>query len=246
MYTGEPNYAITIYVAEFFNTISSLPMILLGLLGIYYTTYIAQFKNEKRYTLCFIALVIVGIGSVTFHATLRWHFQLLDELPMMTANYIFLYTILETSKKEGSPTNWTNIIILSLVTLMSIIGYVIFKLWFLFIGSYTFGIIMQWISLFPYLIDTKNYSIKAFITLLITYYGGLVLWILDLHQCELVKPYHFHSLWHIGAGYGTYIYLLMLVSLRIKILKKDNKIKLEFPTFLRPIHSIQIIKQHEG
>ena len=220
-------------------------MIILGLLGMYYTNSVTNLTDEKRYTLCFLALVIVGIGSVMFHATLRWHFQLLDELPMMAGNYIFLYTIIETKKKPGSPTNWFCIFVLSSILLICTIGYVFFQLWFLFIGSYMFGILMQWILLYPYIIDTSMYSLRALATVLIGYYGGLVLWIFDLHNCKLVQPYHFHSLWHIGAGYGTYIYLLILVILRIKILKMDNELKLIHPSCSIPIHSIQRVKEHK-
>jgi len=87
----EPNYVHSKYVAEFFNTLSSIPIVLAGANGIY------QCYREKLGTelvMCYGSLIVVGLGSVAFHATLlRWG-QVLDELPMLWGALLFIHAII--------------------------------------------------------------------------------------------------------------------------------------------------------
>ena len=73
----EQNYALLPWVCEAFNTVSSLAMVLAGALGFSRQT----FAREVR--VAFALLVLVGLGSIAFHATLRFELQMLDELPML-------------------------------------------------------------------------------------------------------------------------------------------------------------------
>jgi hypothetical protein len=41
-------------------------------------------NGEKKFSISFISLSIVGVGSVAFHATMRYFAQALDELPVST------------------------------------------------------------------------------------------------------------------------------------------------------------------
>src|SRR5690606_6161248 len=75
----EANYAFTPLVAELFNTASSLAMVAFGTAGI----ALHRGVLPRRYLAAFALLVLVGLGSVAFHATLRFELQLLDELPML-------------------------------------------------------------------------------------------------------------------------------------------------------------------
>lgn len=71
----EPNYVVTIYIAEFFNTISSVPIVIWALLGFYLC-----YKNgvrEKRYLCLLLSLALIGCGSILFHSTLRYHAQVM-------------------------------------------------------------------------------------------------------------------------------------------------------------------------
>uniref|UniRef100_A0AAY4D5R5 Alkaline ceramidase n=1 Tax=Denticeps clupeoides TaxID=299321 RepID=A0AAY4D5R5_9TELE len=76
----EDNYVVSFYVAEFWNTVSNLIMILPPIYGA-----IKTFKDglETRYVFAFLGLAAVGIGSWCFHMTLLYEMQLLDELPMI-------------------------------------------------------------------------------------------------------------------------------------------------------------------
>src|SRR5258706_11376829 len=72
----EPNYKVTKYIAEFYNTISSIPIIIWSLMGLFLTQKYAT--KEMRFIFAFLMLSLVGLGSVLFHASLRYYFQLFD------------------------------------------------------------------------------------------------------------------------------------------------------------------------
>jgi hypothetical protein len=76
----ETNYSHSRYIAEFVNSLTNFPSIFLGLYGLYHTQ---THGIPLRYGLCFLGLSLIGIGSFGFHASLRWEWQLMDELPMV-------------------------------------------------------------------------------------------------------------------------------------------------------------------
>ncbi|XP_035521938.1 alkaline ceramidase 3 [Morone saxatilis] len=93
----EENYVISFYIAEFWNTVSNLIMILPPLCGA-----IQTFRDglEFRYVCSFLGLAAVGVGSWCFHMTLLYEMQLLDELPMIYSTCVFIYCLYECFKQE--------------------------------------------------------------------------------------------------------------------------------------------------
>lgn len=64
----EPNYQHSFYVAEFWNTVSNLLFVLLGLYGLRNSM---QQGFEPRFHAQFIAVIVTGLGSAMFHGTLQ-------------------------------------------------------------------------------------------------------------------------------------------------------------------------------
>lgn len=90
----EPNYLHSHYVAELFNTISSIPIVMCGLSGM----LLARGQQLGIEQACAYAVIfVVGIGSMVFHATLLRTGQVLDEVPMVWAVLVLIWTVLETS-----------------------------------------------------------------------------------------------------------------------------------------------------
>ncbi|MEQ2279895.1 Alkaline ceramidase 3 [Ameca splendens] len=95
----EENYVVSSYIAEFWNTVSNLIMILPPIYGAVQT-----FRDglEFRYICSFLGLSAVGVGSWCFHMTLLYEMQLLDELPMIYSTCVFVYCLYECFKQENS------------------------------------------------------------------------------------------------------------------------------------------------
>lgn len=64
----EQNYDITPYIAEFFNTTTNLIFMYLGVLGI---RDCLRYEAGKVYLVAFTGYIIVGLGSMAFHASLK-------------------------------------------------------------------------------------------------------------------------------------------------------------------------------
>lgn len=98
----EPNYLRSFYIAEFYNTISNLPLITLATIGI-----INAFSKRElfgyRFVIVYCFLWLVGIGSFMFHMTLLYPFQLLDELPMIFGSLVFLYILTDLPGSSKAP-----------------------------------------------------------------------------------------------------------------------------------------------
>ncbi|KAG8785091.1 hypothetical protein FRC12_017989 [Ceratobasidium sp. 428] len=100
----EDNYTHSHYVAEWYNTISNIPFVLLGIYGAY--SALRTIPGSKplphggRYAATNLGVTAIGIGSFIFHATLKWHAQvLLDELPMIFVASLMLYLVCADSER---------------------------------------------------------------------------------------------------------------------------------------------------
>lgn len=92
----ENNYAVTVYIAEYWNTLSGICLMLSGL-SFYannrdwiYSLH-RSVRNDIKYLLWYV--VSVGIGTMLFHSTLTFPFQMIDELSMLALAHQYITTI---------------------------------------------------------------------------------------------------------------------------------------------------------
>lgn len=84
----EPDYAVSHYVAEFWNTVTSFAIVWVGAAGI----LLCRWQDLGReQMLCYACIAVVGCGSVAFHATLLRTGQVLDEVPMLWSVTALVY-----------------------------------------------------------------------------------------------------------------------------------------------------------
>ncbi|ORZ12077.1 ceramidase [Lobosporangium transversale] len=220
----ENNYVVSYYIAEFWNTISSLFIILLGELGLYLCP-----TKEKRFKVTFRTITVVGIGSTLFHGTLRHKMQLLDELPMIYAATALAFICIEN--KHGAQGRWLPISLATWLFLTTIFvsitgGKIQF---YTFQGS--FGILQLIII---YYVTVLHRQQKTIISIrggqndsswLITraigvYFFAVTIWLIDLHLCEFVNGVgpqsvlkwnpQLHAWWHVFSISGVYFSTLLI------------------------------------
>ncbi|CAF1217334.1 unnamed protein product [Rotaria magnacalcarata] len=75
----EPNYVVSEYIAEFWNTVSNIFFFLVPPFSIIlFSSYSRRIANGI--TVLWLLLIVIGIGSIYFHATLSLAGQLIDEI----------------------------------------------------------------------------------------------------------------------------------------------------------------------
>ena len=85
----EEKYAVTPYVAEFWNTVSNLGYVLLGLYGLLLHPEAGWSLSHVFTKLGFTVLFVIGVGSMLLHGTLQKYGEYADEAPMILLGLMY-------------------------------------------------------------------------------------------------------------------------------------------------------------
>jgi len=240
----EENYVVTTYVAEFWNTVSNLVMIIPPLIFAY------QAKRqglERRYFWLQLTVLLVGIGSWLFHMTLRYGMQITDELPMVFGSCFFIYTLFENCEPSGQ-TNFPLAIGLFLYSLIAIVVY-------LFVQNPVFFQTIYGLTVFA-TIGRALFNIKylppcrkvwyLYFTSSASYLIAFCLWNVDQIFCHdlrnirvglanissILAPFsQLHALWHLLAAHATYQSIIFNCLARQIYLGRPCQLKVAFYLF---------------
>jgi dihydroceramidase len=212
----EADYVVTPYIAEIGNSLSSLSIVFNGVFGL-----IMHYRTvELPYILAFVAIVIVGFGSFAFHATLRREMQVLDEVPMLWGNGVFIFILVSIEDHWNVRRRGEAIAIAVATATMTFLTVVYDKEnQDIFLLSYGSGVV--YIAARSKRLHRTFESVRPLALLEISlalYLGGFVFWLLDRNFCTSVRPLFFHALWHLGAGTGTFIAVIFWVFIRQEVL----------------------------
>jgi dihydroceramidase len=217
----EVNYQVTPWLAEFANTLSSLAMVAVGSWGLW-----AHRRGlERRFLLAFAALACVGLGSVAFHASLRFGLQMLDELPMIYLALIIVYILLEdrAQPRLGRWFPWLLGLYASLLTLLSVStrGKVQFYAFQLSFGSLELFALYRVYGLYRRSGDAVLR--RLYRRGMGAYALAIVCWFTDFRFCSalvaqvaalgLPNP-QLHAVWHVLVSYGFYCLILVIARAR--------------------------------
>jgi dihydroceramidase len=86
----EPDYLYSPYIAEFYNTLSSVPIIVTALIAVLIGV---RSGFQARFVVPCALTALVGVGSVAFHGTLQYWGQAMDELFMVYAASAYMVMI---------------------------------------------------------------------------------------------------------------------------------------------------------
>ncbi|KAJ1399455.1 ceramidase, partial [Ochromonadaceae sp. CCMP2298] len=128
----EPNYLLTEYIAEPHNVWSSALIPLMALTGYLYSNP----THEKRFSVMYLVLGLVGVGSTALHWTLHWIPQSSDELPMLWVSLSIVYALYTTREQRGSTRSRTLGYLFALIGLLeSVIYYTFQQIYIVFVLS---------------------------------------------------------------------------------------------------------------
>ncbi|XP_046575312.1 alkaline ceramidase 3-like [Haliotis rubra] len=228
----EENYVVLPFIAEFWNTISNLMMIIPPLCG---AVMAYRERLEARIIWCHLGLLVVGIGSWFFHMTLLYSMQLLDELPMIWGSAFMVYAYATLSSPPQSDNTGLKVfefLYCSIVTIVYLVNKnpVFHEVAY---GLMVFSILACAVrTMLKY-----EHSLTLFLTSTVSYGIGFLLWNVDNTFCGHLRyarknvlgvagpVTELHAWWHVLAGFGTYLSFLFVTHTRYLYLKKHPKIK---------------------
>jgi len=210
----EPNYTHTYAIAEFFNTISSVPAAFLALHALYLTF---KYGRDNRFIIVNVMIGMVGIGSAAFHGTLLYTGQIMDELPMIYASLSLLYTVLEMEAIEKPRYKWLSPVLLAFALTFTGVYLYLPEFFFFFVGMYILCILaLVYNCIIIYRKPDTVFHQKIFIIVAPSCYigGWLFFWIPEVLWCGTLKPYNFHALWHVTSTIGGFVMVLFVTYQR--------------------------------
>ncbi|CAO2650588.1 Nn.00g018800.m01.CDS01 [Neocucurbitaria sp. VM-36] len=217
----EEDYIITSYIAEFINTLTNATYIIYGLHGLRRV----QPKQDGGLfsTLAFPYWGLIGVGALSgwFHATLKYHSQMGDDLSMFLAVGAILHQLLCF---QATPTQRRNS---TLAILGTVIPISVYHVWAdeIYVHEITFAVMIFLVSRHTRALikkQVKSEESRRKLGKMATFgissgLFGYFLWNIDFHLCSYVTafkryiglPWGFffelHGWWHILTGIGAYV-----------------------------------------
>jgi len=230
----ELNYTVSPFIAEFWNTLSSLWLTFLAVFGMYHGL---RLHVKTRVHMSYVSLGVVGIGSALFHATLLYSCQLLDELPMIYGTLVFLYTLIEFEKDSFFDKLFIPVLfsIGSAITILMLINS---NAPMLHQVAYAVlvGILVVRAAHITYMsphmprMEYNNFRYLFWYSAFV-FGSGYLSWLTERKMCNngyVISGVQLHSLWHVLTGTGTFGLIQFLTYYRLKDRTADVEFKYLF------------------
>lgn len=240
----EPNYVYSAWVAEWWNTLSSVPIAGLGLVGLLLCRRLGR-SIEPRFYWGFAALMIIGLGSMGFHGTMLKAAQASDELPMIYGSLVYTYILRWRGVPELSPSpavrrsqgRWVLGLFAYGVAFTS--AYFTLKDYFVFF-IFTYALLVAWICIRSWQIAYRGERSaelqRLFLLSAGVYVGGFaLLWVpehLLLACSHPLQALNLHAFFHLTSAVGTFVWLLFAIYDRQRVLENRPQLRRWLP-FLR-------------
>lgn len=180
-------------------------MVLVGLYGL-----IRHRTLPVRYSVAFALLALVGVGSIAFHATLKFELQMLDELPMLYLVLVIVFTLVDGSRKLA----WALTAYAMVLTLLasSTRGRVEF-----YVFQVSFGSLELFALTKTYLLQrTAAPPVKRTYAIGMSVYAiAIAVWFSDTRFCSLVGAFRLHAVWHVMVSCGFYLLLRVIAAQKV-------------------------------
>ncbi|KAJ2720025.1 alkaline ceramidase ydc1 [Coemansia sp. Benny D115] len=226
--SGQENYVACKYIAEFWNTTTNLAFFALAAFGIW---KVRSSKQEYRFVLCYLGMLIVGLGSWLFHMTLQYQWQLADELP--------------THAKTGTDVA----VALWLFAYSAVVTLVYLRIRKPVFHQVAYGLEVALILVRSVMhqveIRRTNWhayrEMRQLFWLGVGSFGGaFVLWNMDNVWCAQLRAvrsavpwavaplFQLHAYWHVGTALGCYVSIVFQQYLRLVKLERAGEYRLRW------------------
>lgn len=218
----EKNYVFSSYIAEFFNTISNIPCILLALVGL--VNALRQ-GFEKRFSILHLSNMALAIGSMLYHATLQHGQQQGDETPMVWEMLLYIYILYSPDwhYRSTMPT------FLFLYGAAFAVVHALFRFGIAFKVHYMILCLLCIPRMYKYYIHTQDFYAKRLAKLYVaSIFFGTLCWLFDRLMCQKISGWPFnpqgHAFWHVLMGFNSYFANTFLMFCRAHQLGWNPKV----------------------
>lgn len=205
----EMSYVHSYYIAEYFNTASSLVMIFISLAFIY--LWWSKFRHIKCGLHLGLALTLISVGSAVFHATQTWPAEMLDEVAML----VFVMTVISAQAGfHPLTTKYADTFYAALqgCLLSAVIVYFTTHIYLVFVATFlvltVFAVYIQ-ATCYPHVrVDVP--TLRRGSVIMLTGWG---FWLIERGACPHKGHWiaHLHSVWHlmtVSAGFLFGLHIL--------------------------------------
>ncbi|PON21046.1 alkaline phytoceramidase [Trichoderma gamsii] len=264
----EEDYALSWYCAELCNTLTNGLFMWLGIRGI---RNCMKEDHPSIFLISYIGYMVVGLGSILFHATLKYPMQLVDELSMIYTTCLMMHASFSYSRSQvfsvilgagllslaGSITLYyylTKDPIFHQVAYAALTATVVFR---------SIWVMESQVRPVLHAQDPKRAS-KLLNTMwamvatgLAVFVGGFLIWNLDNFFCSQVRRWRHavglpwaillegHAWWHLMTGLVAYYYITWGTWLRHCLAGRGDKYALVWPRLLTSVPYLKMIEEDQ-
>ena len=241
----EVNYLHFENIAELHNTWSSLLITAIAVLGFTFSNP----TKEWRFSVMYLILGSIGVGSALLHSTLHWIPQSSDEVPMLWQTLSFTYNLMLMNQPAGSQLSLAyggGFVLIAAA--QTFVYYRYQQTYTVFLFSFAFYSLINtiWMGYLAFIngdamcrVIRKKLFVSGFVCFGVI---GSGVWLIDFHGCEQLSPYYLsaphylqgftiHAFWHLFSASGVYLAIIFLVSVRAQTLKLSPELKFLYGFF---------------
>jgi dihydroceramidase len=225
----EEDYVLTFYLAEFINSLTNIAYVILAFRAMYGP---GRGWLAPKLDLMSLSLLVLGVGSFLFHATLRQALEFVDELSMLGLAWSMMQAMFAVRQTPAMARVSTILLTAALLAFGAFYVYtakIIYQVIAFFVCMGLLGVRTHYVAHWsqPRFSEAKirEWDIGAWKAVAICLFGYL-LWNIDLEYCKELRAireyvglpfawlFELHGWWHIFTAIGAAMFMDVVRDMR--------------------------------